>query len=84
MTLQGKAALVTGASRGIGAATAYELAREGAAVVVVARSTRAAPNRHSAGPVEQTADGIRALGAEALAVAGDISREADVEATTSP
>jgi NADP-dependent 3-hydroxy acid dehydrogenase YdfG len=37
--LQGKAAVVTGASRGIGAATAEELARQGVAVVLAARST---------------------------------------------
>ena len=41
-------ALVTGASRGIGGYTAYELARNRGQIVVVAKSTKDSPNRHFA------------------------------------
>jgi NAD(P)-dependent dehydrogenase (short-subunit alcohol dehydrogenase family) len=54
MTLTGRIALVTGASRGIGAATAVELARRGAHVVITARTQ---------GGLEETDDIIRAAGA---------------------
>lgn len=54
--LSGKLALVTGASRGIGAATAEALAREGAHVVLVARTTKA---------LEEVEDRIHAEGGSA-------------------
>jgi NAD(P)-dependent dehydrogenase (short-subunit alcohol dehydrogenase family) len=69
--LQGKAAVVTGASRGIGAATAEELARQGVAVVLAARSR---------GEIEAVAAKIRAAGGKASTVACDVSRYADVAA----
>ena len=53
MTLGGQVAVVTGASRGIGAATAIELARRGAHVVLTARTQ---------GGLEETDDAIRAFG----------------------
>lgn len=56
-------AIVTGASRGIGRATAIRLARDFSAIVPVARS---------AGGLETAADEIRATGAEALPVAIDL------------
>jgi 3-oxoacyl-[acyl-carrier protein] reductase len=71
MTLNGKTALVTGASRGIGAATAVELAQAGAAVVLAARTTD---------QIEENAAAIRANGGKALAVACDVSKYGDVEA----
>jgi NAD(P)-dependent dehydrogenase (short-subunit alcohol dehydrogenase family) len=67
--LTGRAALVTGASRGIGRATALMFAREGARVVCAARS---------AALVEETANLIRQAGGDAIGVAADVSREADV------
>ena len=45
MELEGKVALVTGASRGVGAATAVALAQAGCAVAVAARSTKDAPQK---------------------------------------
>jgi 3-oxoacyl-[acyl-carrier protein] reductase len=68
----GKVALVTGASRGIGRATALALAAEGAAVVVnyVARQDDA----------ERVTSEIEAGGGQALALRADVSREAEVSA----
>ena len=67
----GKAALVTGASRGIGEAAARALAAEGAAVVLAARS---------AAEIGALAAEIRDAGGRAEAVTCDVSRLADVEA----
>jgi uncharacterized protein len=65
MNLRGKLAVVTGASTGIGAATARLLAKEGARVVLVARSREA---------LEALAGEIRATGGEAHAVAADLGK----------
>ena len=70
MSLQGKVALITGGSRGIGAAVAQTLATAGAAVVVCARNGEAAA---------ATASGIAAQGGQALGVAADVSRAEDAE-----
>lgn len=64
-------AFITGASRGIGAATAYELAERGANVVLAARSLR---------EIETHAEAIRAKGSKALAVACDVANYAQVDA----
>ena len=77
--LQGAVAVASGASRGIGRATALALAEAGADIVCVARSTEAAPSK-LAGTIEETARLVRALGRRALAVPCDISREEQVEA----
>lgn len=65
--LTGKAAIVTGASRGIGRAIALELAREGCRVALCARGREA---------LDAAAAEVRALGAEALAVIADLTTEA--------
>ena len=70
MSLQGKVALITGGSRGIGAAVAQTLATAGAAVVVCARNGEAAAASASA---------IAAQGGQALGVAADVSRAEDAE-----
>src|SRR5215207_7259094 len=68
--LKDKVALITGASQGLGRALALAFAREGARVVVNARSEDSV--RPDAGEVEDA-------GAEVLAVAADVSKGADVE-----
>jgi 3-oxoacyl-[acyl-carrier protein] reductase len=68
--LDGKVALVTGASRGLGRATALALAREGADVVITARNE---------GPLEEVAAAIRPLGRRALVVTADAGKPADRE-----
>lgn len=70
MSLQGKVALITGGSRGIGAAVAQALATAGAAVAVCARNGQAAA---------ATASTIAAQGGQALGVAADVSRAEDAE-----
>ncbi|SPE53915.1 3-oxoacyl-[acyl-carrier-protein] reductase FabG [Streptomyces netropsis] len=69
---EGTRALVTGASRGIGAATALALAEHGCDVALNYRS--------SAGKAEQVAERIRALGREALLVQADVADEEQVTA----
>ena len=63
--LEGRIALVTGASRGIGYHTALELARLGAHVIAVARTQ---------GGLEDLDDEIKALGGEATLVPLDLDR----------
>jgi NAD(P)-dependent dehydrogenase (short-subunit alcohol dehydrogenase family) len=69
--LKGKAALVTGGSKGIGKAVARGLAEEGAKVAICAR-TKAELEAASAQLSKTT-------GGEVFAVAGDLTREADVQ-----
>lgn len=72
ISLKNQVALVTGASSGIGAASAKALADAGAAVVLNYRSGREA--------AEQLAGAIRDNGGQAIAVRADVSSEAEVEA----
>ena len=69
--LEGRLALVTGASRGLGAAVARHYAAEGAHVILLARTTKG---------LEQTDDAIRQLGATATLVALDLRRFAEIDA----
>jgi NAD(P)-dependent dehydrogenase (short-subunit alcohol dehydrogenase family) len=71
LQLMGKVALVTGASKGIGRAVAEGLAREGATVVITARTEQ---------PLEDTAREIAAMTQrEVVPMAGDMSKPEDVE-----
>lgn len=70
MSLQGKKALVTGASRGIGRAIALKLAQEGADVIVTATSVERA---------KKTADEIALMGRKAIPCKVDVGVVAEVE-----
>jgi len=76
--LDGRVAIVTGASRGIGAEIARRFAAEGAAVAVAARTV--APGQSPlAGTISDTVDQIRAAGGTAAAIPADLARQADRE-----
>lgn len=69
---QGKSAIVTGSSKGIGRAVVLELARGGANVTINCSSSRTA--------ADEVADEARALGVKAIVVACDVSDQSAVEA----
>jgi 3-oxoacyl-[acyl-carrier protein] reductase len=71
-TLKGKVAVVTGASKGIGAAIARTLGQAGAAVVVNYASSKSGADKVVANIAE--------TGGKAVAVAGDVSKAADARA----
>ncbi|HIH04652.1 TPA: 3-oxoacyl-[acyl-carrier-protein] reductase [Candidatus Woesearchaeota archaeon] len=68
--LAGKAALVTGASRGIGRAIVLEFAKQGADVII--------NYLHNDGKAREVENEARNLGVRCVAVKGDVSREGDV------
>ena len=69
--LSGRVAVVTGASKGIGAALAVHLAAEGAAVIVNYASSKAG--------AERVVDAIIGRGGKAVAVQADVARKADIQ-----
>ena len=72
MNFEGKTALVTGGSRGLGRAVCLELAKGGASVVLCYAGNEAA--------AQETVREIEALGAKALAIRCDVSDAAQVDA----
>jgi citronellol/citronellal dehydrogenase len=77
-SLQGKTLLITGASRGIGLAIALRAARDGANIVLVAKTTE--PNPKLPGTLYSAAEEIVAAGGQALPVPTDIRDEDAVAA----
>jgi citronellol/citronellal dehydrogenase len=71
--LSGKVAIVTGASRGIGAEIARRFGAAGARVALVARSLEPGSGGHLAGSLSETADAITASGGVALPVVADLA-----------
>ena len=76
--LDGRVAIVTGASRGIGAEIAKRFGAEGAAVAVAARTAEPGTSQF-AGTIAETADLIRAGGGTAVAITADLSKPDDRE-----
>src|SRR5580700_2335084 len=77
-TLQGKVAIVTGASRGIGRAIVLGLARTGCQVVIAAKSTTS--SEKLPGSIYTVAQEVEALGSQALPVQVDVRDEGQIEA----
>lgn len=69
--LEGKVAIVTGASRGLGKHMSLHMARAGADIVAAARTVA---------DIEQTAAEVKALGRRAIAIATDVTKPEQVEA----
>jgi citronellol/citronellal dehydrogenase len=78
MSLSGKTLFITGASRGIGHAIALRAARDGANIVVAAKTTE--PHPKLPGTIYTAAEDIERAGGRALPVAVDIRDEQQVDA----
>lgn len=77
-TLQGKTLFITGASRGIGKAIALRAARDGANVIIAAKTTE--PDPRLPGTIYSAAEEVRAAGGKALPLQVDIREEEQVVA----
>ncbi|WP_061809198.1 SDR family NAD(P)-dependent oxidoreductase [Rossellomorea vietnamensis] len=79
-TLEGKVALVTGASRGAGRAIAIELGKAGATVYVTGRSTKGHSTQNFPGTIDDTAARIDEAGGTGIAVRCDHTVDAETKA----
>lgn len=79
-TLEGKVALVTGASRGAGRAIAIELGKAGATVYVTGRSTKGKSTQNFPGTIDDTAAQIDEAGGTGIAVRCDHTVDAETKA----
>ncbi|NUP21168.1 MAG: NAD(P)-dependent oxidoreductase [Streptomyces sp.] len=77
-TLSGRTVVMSGGSRGIGLAIALRAARDGANIVLLAKT--AEPHPRLEGTVFTAVEQIERVGGKALAVVGDVRNEADVDA----
>jgi citronellol/citronellal dehydrogenase len=77
-TLQGRIAIITGASRGIGRAIALGLARAGCHVVIAAKSTTS--SEKLPGSIHSVAAEVEALGGQALPIQVDVRDDSQIEA----
>ncbi|MGE0386663.1 MAG: SDR family NAD(P)-dependent oxidoreductase [Gammaproteobacteria bacterium] len=77
--LDGKVALITGATRGIGRATALALGRRGAALVLVGRSTADHRNRVLPGTLDEAREELARDGIDVLTIAADLASAEDVD-----
>src|SRR5215210_4586009 len=75
-SLRGRTILLSGGSRGIGLAIAVRAARDGANIVLLAKTGE--PHSRLEGTVHTAAQRIQAAGGQALPVVGDVRRDEDV------
>jgi citronellol/citronellal dehydrogenase len=75
-SLRGKTLFITGASRGIGKSIALRAARDGANVVIAAKTET--PHATLPGTIQSAADDVRAAGGKALAIKVDIRNEEQI------
>ncbi len=73
--LNGSVALISGASRGIGAAVAKRFAQEGASLILIARSIK---------KLEELDDDLKSLNAQTLLVPADLSKPASIDGLAAP
>ncbi|HAK11642.1 MAG TPA: short chain dehydrogenase, partial [Chitinophagaceae bacterium] len=77
MSMQNKTVFITGASRGIGKAMALRLAKEGANIVIAAKSVEEDPRL--GGTIYSAAEEVEAAGGKALAIQLDIRFEDQIQ-----